>query len=304
MSGKTRQDSDITFPTGVSITNSSALYPGQGQGLPVLEIKNKFSHTQVCLQGAHVLSFTPAGGQDLLWVSPRSAFHPGEPIRGGIPLCLPWFGPYQDGSMVHGFARLSVWELTEIKELEDGAHSIELTLNHSPLAGERWLHAFEFRLLLVADAQLDITLSITHRGSVPAVFSAAMHSYFAVAGVENCHIAGLDDCVRIDSTTPDKHRSVQSGPVTLAGTYNSIFLDVPAEQTLSSGQSAVCVTSDAPAAVVWNPGQPGLTIGDIGDAWPGFVCLERGFVADHAKTLAPGETHAIRMTIARPVKPL
>lgn len=302
MSGKTRQHPD--YPTGVSIKNSSALYPGQGQGLPVLEIKNKFSHTLVCLQGAHVLSFTPAGGQDLLWISPRSVFNAGEPIRGGIPLCLPWFGPYHDGSMVHGFARLRAWELTDIKELDNGTHSVELTLNHSPLVGERWPHAFEFRLLLIAGTRLDITLSITHLGNVPAVLSAAMHSYFAVAGVNNCRITGLDGCVRIDSTTPDKLRSVQSGPVTLSDAYNSIFLDVPAEQTLSSGESMVSVISDAPAAVVWNPGMAGLTIGDIGDAWPGFVCLERGLVADHAKTFAPGETHAIRMTLARAVKPL
>lgn len=293
------QHHNLTDSAGVSLKNTSAVYPGQGDGLPVLEVKNKFGHALICLQGAHVLSFIPAGGQDLLWISPRSAFNAGEPIRGGIPLCLPWFGPYQDGSMVHGFARLSTWELATVNEQEDGTHCIELTLNHSPLAGERWLHAFEFRLLLVVGTKLDITLSITHRGSVPATLSAAMHSYFATPGVAKCHITGLDGCARIDSTTPDKQRSVQSGPVTLSDGYNAVFLDVPAVQVIESATGIISVISDAPCAVVWNPGKAGLTIGDIGDAWPGFVCLERGFVADHAKTFAPGQTHAIRMTIAR-----
>ena len=82
-------------------------------GFVFLDIKNKFAAASICLYGAHVTSYTPNQSQDILWMSPESSFEIGKPIRGGIPVCFPWFGPHKSDPKKpqHGFGRLMVWDV-------------------------------------------------------------------------------------------------------------------------------------------------------------------------------------------------
>lgn len=97
------------------------LYPTLHQladaGLPMLVIENALGKTVVALQGAHVMSFQPAGQPEMLWISPKTLLLDGTPIRGGIPLCLPWFGPGLDGKTMHGFARIKEWTVVVAERL-------------------------------------------------------------------------------------------------------------------------------------------------------------------------------------------
>ena len=116
---------------GVTQIQSTQLYPSQHQpgdaGLPMLLVENRQARAVIALQGAHVMSFQPKGQREMLWISPKTLFESGKPIRGGIPLCLPWFGPHsEDKTWLHGFARTRQWTLVGSNTLADGATRLVL----------------------------------------------------------------------------------------------------------------------------------------------------------------------------------
>lgn len=86
-------------------------------------------NTLFALQGAHLLSWKPAGEEEVLWLSNNTPFKNGVAIRGGVPVCWPWFGPAaQQGLPAHGFARNLPWTLKSHREDADGvALTFELT---------------------------------------------------------------------------------------------------------------------------------------------------------------------------------
>jgi len=117
---------------GVGVLSSTQVYPVVHQpgdaGLPMLVVDNALGRAVIALQGAHVMAFQPAGGREMLWLSPKCILAPGKAIRGGIPLCLPWFGPSADGKVAHGFARTQTWSPVAAEIMEDGATRLVLEL--------------------------------------------------------------------------------------------------------------------------------------------------------------------------------
>lgn len=285
---------------GISLLSSEQLYPGRGTGLPLLVIENTHGRAVLALQGAHVLSFTPAGGRDLLWLSPLAKFNHGKAIRGGIPLCLPWFGGHPDkarGLPAHGFARSSDWSIEAAEQLADGSHRIVLGLKDSLQTREMWPHHFHFRFAVSVGSVLKVELAAEHLGKEAVPFSAAMHSYFAVPDVAECVIEGLAGCEQIN-TLGGITRLFNEGDVVISNMHDSVYLDVPAEQIIRTAAGDTHIVSDCKSAVVWNPGTAALKGGDIGAAYSGFVCVERGDVFDNAVTLQPGESYQVSMTIS------
>lgn len=284
---------------GITLLPSEQLYPGRGAGLPLLVIENSHGRAVLALQGAHVLSFTPAGGRDLLWLSPLAKFNPGKAIRGGIPLCLPWFGGYPDksrGLPAHGFARSSDWCIESAEQLADGTHKVVLGLKDTLHTREMWPHHFHFRFSVRVGEKLDVELIAEHLGHTAVPFTAAMHSYFAVPDVAECVIEGLAGCQQIN-TLGGITRLHNSGDVVIRDMHDSVYLDVPAEQIIRTAVGNTHIVSDCKSAVVWNPGSAALKGGDIGPAFKGFVCVERGDVFDNAVTLRSGESYRASMSI-------
>ncbi|MBE9609577.1 D-hexose-6-phosphate mutarotase [Chitinilyticum piscinae] len=285
---------------GVVLRSSDELYPGRGAGLPVLEIQNAHGRAVLALQGAHLLSFVPQGGRDLLWLSPLAKFNPGKAIRGGIPLCLPWFGGHPDksrGLPAHGFARTSDWQLESAEVLADGRHQLVLGLKDTLLTREMWPHHFHFRFAITVGSELTVMLEAEHQGHVPVEFTAAMHSYFAVPNVAECVIEGLAGCEQIN-TLGGITRLHNEGDVVIRDVHDSVYLDVPAVQIIRTPSGQTRIDSDTRSAIVWNPGTNALKGGDIGPAYTGFVCVERGDAFDNAITLKPGEVYRANMTIS------
>ncbi|WP_028455147.1 D-hexose-6-phosphate mutarotase [Chitinilyticum litopenaei] len=285
---------------GVRLVNSAELYPEHGSGLPLLQIANAHGQAVVALQGAHLISFVPAGGRDLLWLAPQARFSPGKAIRGGIPLCLPWFGGHPDksrGLPAHGFARTSDWSLEEAQLLDDGRHRLVLGLKDTLLTREMWPHHFHFRFAITVGRELDVELLAEHHGHVPVTFTAALHTYFAVPEVADCVIEGLAGCEQID-TLDGIRRLRNDGDVRISNMHDSVYLDVPAEQRIVSAAGVTRIVSNTRSAVVWNPGTAALKGGDIGAAYSGFVCVERGDVFDNAVTLNPGGVYRASMQLS------
>jgi glucose-6-phosphate 1-epimerase len=287
---------------GIRQINSLELYPAWHQpgdaGLPMLVVDNELGSAVIALQGAHLMSFHPAGQREMLWLSPKTVLEAGKPIRGGIPLCLPWFGPGPDGKSLHGFARTMAWSLVAAEVLENGATRLRLELTGDSSVSELWPHAFAFSLEVVVGSELRLSMSAINRGADAAPLAFAFHSYFAVPDVTQASVSGLEGTTFIDKTD-NLARKQQQGPVTISAVTERIYLDVPARQTLTSAEGRVEIESGASCAVVWNAWSNDKNIADLGDGnHVGYICVERCDVADRALTLAPGGEYRSSMTLS------
>ena len=287
---------------GIRRVNSTQLFPTQHQagdpGLPMLLVENPLGRTVIALQGAHVMSFQPAGKSEMLWVSPRTLLQENTPIRGGIPLCLPWFGPGPDGKTMHGFARTQEWNVVVAERLESGATRLVMELIGNAETSALWPHAFAFRLEIEAGQALKLVMNVENRGTDAAPLAFAFHTYFAVPDVAKARVSGLESAQYIDKMD-NFARKTQSGEVTINAVTDRIYLDVLARQTLLAGADSIHIESAAKCAVVWNAWSNDKNIPDLGEGnHVGYLCVERGEVADHAVTLPPGGAYRAWMTLS------
>ena len=288
---------------GVTQIQSTQLYPSQHQpgdaGLPMLLVENRQARAVIALQGAHVMSFQPKGQREMLWISPKTLFESGKPIRGGIPLCLPWFGPHsEDKTWLHGFARTRPWTLVGSDTLADGATRLVLELSGEATLCALWPHDFLFHLEIVVGKTLRLEMTVENRGQAPAPLAFAFHTYFAVPDVAQAVISGLEGTSFIDKTD-NLARKTQQGDVTISAMTDRVYLDVPAKQRIKSEDGAITIESPSRCAIVWNAWHNDKNIGDIGEGnHVGYVCVERGDAADHAVTLAPGAPYRCWMVLA------
>ncbi|WP_432719808.1 D-hexose-6-phosphate mutarotase [Jeongeupia wiesaeckerbachi] len=291
-------DSRLTDVAGVSIISSSSVYGGEA-GLPLLSVANAQGKALIALQGAHLVSFVPAGGEDLLWLSPKAVFTEGKAIRGGIPLCLPWFGGHPGGKPAHGFARVSNWRVDAAEQLADGAIRVVLVLEPNALSNTLWGDDFRAELAVTVGSALTLALSFTHRGAAPVTFSQAFHTYFAVGDVRQARIDGLDGTTFINTVGGANTRHPQAGTLQLGDATDRVYVNVPAEQTITTASQTIRIVSDTQSAVIWNPwAESAAKMADVGDDWAGFVCVERGDVFDNVVELAPAATYRATMTLS------
>ena len=271
------------------------------QGIEVLRIVTPFSLARISLHGGQVLSFVPTGFDDLLWLSPTTS-QPPKAIRGGVPVCWPYFGKQgqPDDAIQHGHARISRWPLTDVKRDADGSVVLKLAL---PLRDGVPL---ELLMSLHIGRELRQSIDTLHRGDAPYRLTQALHTYFRVADAVQVTVPGLDG-MRYD----DKHDGgthVQSGGWSLhdprdpgrsdriyAGTGHRFDLIDPA-----GGRSIRLDTFGSRSLVVWNPGDAGArAIADMpDDGWRHFVCLEAANASDDAIELEPGQRHRLSHVIS------
>ena len=287
---------------GIKLVNSTDLYPALhtagDAGLPMLVVDNALSRTIVALQGAHLMSFRPAGKRDMFWVSPKCVLEAGKPIRGGIPLCLPWFGPGLDPQVMHGFSRLMEWTPVAAEKQADGASRLVLELSGDASVNRAWPHEFTFRLEVIAGSELKLVLTAENRSNAPAPIAFAYHSYFAVPAVAEAKVAGLEGVTFIDKTD-NATKKRQEGEVTISALTDRVYLDVPRKQTVKTSVGNIEIESPAKCAVVWNAWTNDKNMADLGEGnHVGYICVERGDVADHAVTLAPGGKYQCPMTLS------
>jgi glucose-6-phosphate 1-epimerase len=294
---------DQLFKTaGVRLASSTELYPSLHQahdaGLPMLVVDNRLGHAIIALQGAHLMSFHPSGQREMLWVSPKSALEAGRPIRGGIPLCIPWFGPGKDSAPQHGFGRIMPWSLVEVEACTSGATRLVLELAGDASVSAVWPHAFSFRLEVVVGTTLKLTITAENRSAASAPFAFAFHNYFAVPNVADVRVSGLDGLTYIDKID-NGARKQQQGTVAITGPTDRVYLDAPVLQTLEVPTGNVKIAADSKCAVVWNAWTNDKNMADIGEGnHVGYICVERCDVADHAVTLPAGGSYQMSMTLS------
>ena len=282
--------------------------PGPG-GLTVAEIGNAAGSARLTLHGAHVLEFQPQGARPVLWLSGKSWFASDKPIRGGIPLCWPWFGAHPTDSALpaHGFARLSPWQVIETRAPSDTLTTLRLGLRDTDATRRLWDFAFEAILEVTVGAELTVALIMRNPGSVPYTVTAAMHTYFAVSAVTQVRVLGFDGCPCVDTVGGVRTPGVQAGPVTVQAETDTIFSACPGEAQIEDpawGRRIRIRKAGSLSAVVWNPWiAKAKRMPDFGDdEYPGMICVETTNAPGDARTVPPGGEHRLQATIG--VEPL
>ena len=290
---------------------ASALPPSvtlsRGAGdLPVVRVVTALAAGEVYLQGAHVTSWQPAGAEPVIWISPAAQFRSGSAIRGGVPICFPWFGAGRTGlTPAHGFARTAPWNLTGATDAA-GTVTLIFTLSHDDVAGapgaDSWPYAFEASYAVTFAAELTLALTVRNTGAETFSFEEALHTYLAVADVRSATIEGLDGTLYVDKTASSEPAPlVQSGPVTFTAPTDRVYQHGEQLTLVDPGARTIAVEPERTAdTVVWNPWSDGAaTMADLGDDdWTTMVCIEAANVLDDAITLAPGEAHTAQVTYA------
>ena len=184
-------------------------------GLPAVYIENDLAEAVVTLHGCHVVSFAPRGSREVLWVSGKSYFADGKPIRGGIPVCWPWFGGA--GQPAHGLARLSQWIQTGVTEKENG----ETVLNLAFVPKQADFAFLLANIRITVGKSLTVELKTTNNGEEDYKMSEALHTYFSVSKIEEISITGLDGVAYTD--TLDKTEKVQQGDIVFTAETDRVY---------------------------------------------------------------------------------
>jgi glucose-6-phosphate 1-epimerase len=282
------------------IPDRIAFSDGQG-GLTIANISNSAATLSLSLYGGQVLSYRPRTiDDDLLFVSDSAHFRAGKAIKGGIPICWPWFGAAAGGSDLpaHGFARTSHWAVAAADAINDNHTRLVLRLGDDDNSRTLWPHAFELTLTIDVADTLTMTLETENRGNQPFDVTQAMHTYFAIADIGDVRIAGLDGKTYLDKPR-DFAADRQHGPVRFDGEVDRIYQAVTYPLTIDDRGNQRRIAIDAEhsqTAVVWNPG-PAISaaMGDLDDdAYRRFVCVETANAADEVVTVPPGQACHIR----------
>lgn len=262
------------------------------RALPSLRLNHPSgSSTEIYLQGAHVASWIPPSGTDVLFMSRESLFEAGVPIRGGIPVVFPQFssrGPLPK----HGFARTEQWHVEEQGTEPGGAAYAHLSLADSAATRELWPHPFLAELYVRLSDSLTTTLRVTNTGEQPFTFTTALHTYFLLGDVREARVEGLEGS-RFLGTEPGAAPRAFSTPITVEGETDGVYAGA-ADRLLirdpSLERSIVIEKTGFPDAVVWNPWiDKAREMPDFGDEeYLTMICVEPGSIAEPVR-LAPGE---------------
>jgi len=273
------------------------------EGLTRVQVELATASATVYLHGAHLTHWQPAGQAPAIFLSAESEFAAGKAIRGGVPICFPWFGGRSDGQAgpSHGFARIQEWELA-FAALVPGADGdrVHLTFTLAPNELSRSLGFDNFRVAyeVIVGATLTMRLTVANLGDGPLHIEEALHAYFAVADVRTTALTGLESAAYVDKMDGMRQKTAPAGPLLLTGETDRVFPGHTAAVAIhdAGNQRVIHVEKTGSATTVaWNPWR-GLA--DLAaDAWPGLVCVETANTATEALTLKPGETHAMQCVV-------
>jgi len=282
-------------------------------GMIKIRIATEAAEATLYLMGAHLTQWTPAGNSPVLYMSPKAVFKQGTPIRGGVPVLFPWFGPRWNGeefdaangtkSPMHGFARTQVWTVDRVHLEPTGDVAITLSLPVSENAVKFGYPAFHTTLEFRIGRELHMLLSVTNRDDKPLAFEEGFHTYFAIGDVHAVRLLGLRGSTYLDKRDNMTRKVQRETELVFARDVDQTHVNTSEPLTLQDPGNQrvihICKTGSQ-GTVVWNPWTV-LTpnFADLAeDSWEHFVCVEVVNAADDRITLTPGATHGMAMDIA------
>ncbi|MGZ4999181.1 MAG: D-hexose-6-phosphate mutarotase [Methylomonas sp.] len=267
----------------------------------MIKIGNGSANSLISVYGGQVLSFQPKDhDEDLLFLSEQSDYADGKAIRGGIPLCWPWFGPDPMGleRPDHGFARNRFWQIAKTEAISDAETRVSLIFNESVEHETIWQQPFTLTLDISVGPSLQLKLTTVNTGDEPFSITQALHSYFRIGHIDGVKVLGLEDCEYFDKLDQGACKS-QNGAITVSSEVDRIYTKAAKDLMVVDpvfNRRIHIKSPDISTAVVWNPwSETSRNMPDLYDtAYQQFICVEVGNVASDVIEIPPGGQHSLQ----------
>jgi len=262
--------------------------------LPRVSVTSELASAEIYFHGAHLTAFQPRGAKPVLFMSKESNFDPAKPIRGGVPVIFPWFGPKAGApeSPAHGFARIRHWDLESCTVQADRAVRVVFSLA---------VDAATLRMTLTIAHSLEMEMEV-RAAAAPLTFEEALHTYFVVGDVRQVGVDGLQGVEYIDKVDGFKRKTQSADPVRITGETDSVYLNTLGPCVVRDpvlGRSITVEKEGSGTTVVWNPWiAKAKAMADFGDEeWPQMICVETANVGEGAIRLEAAQTHRMKTRI-------
>ena len=274
----------------------------KSKGQTVVRINNDFACAEIMLQGAHLIHWQIKNEEPVIWLSEDAVFMQGKSIRGGIPVCWPWFGAHaeNDSFPAHGYARTVLWEPAEISQLDDGRTRLVFNLIENTDTRAFFPHQVALTIVYIIGNTLEISLISKNTGAKTIELSEALHTYFKVGDARKITVSGLDACHYLDK--PDGFlKKQQQGAVHINEEVDRIYIDTQADIHIDDtllNRRIVIKKENSDSTVVWNPWKDTADkMGDLGkEGYLNMLCVESANAANNTFSLGAGETHYLNVT--------
>ena len=269
-------------------------------GFEYIEIQNSVASAKIALQGAHIFEHVCFGKKDILWLSKIAKFEEKFPIRGGIPICWPWFGPNKENPSLpqHGFARISQFSLHEYKEIDENTTLIVLKLTSSQETQKIWPYSFELFVYITLSDTLHVKLKTLNTDSQPFTITQALHTYFSVKNITDTVILGLENEHYFDQLTASFTQ--QNGSVVFENAVDRIYKVSKNVIIKEDFREIFLENSGSNSLVVWNPWhEKNEKISDMQNGtYTQMLCVETANALDDKITIKPQENYSLCMKIS------
>ena len=273
-------------------------------GLPKVRVTGDLASAEIYLHGTQVTSWRPAGEEEVIFLSEHSQWQDGRAIRGGIPICAPWFGAKPDDPTApsHGFVRLRGWRLDSVTAEDDGTGAVMFSTESDEESRRWWPHEFRMTYRIVIGKTLRLDLTVTNTGDTAFQFAEALHTYFRVGDARMVRVRGLDGVAYHDNADGNREK-VQTGDLMFAGATDNVYLNTrgPVELVDPTLRRTIGTEKrNSATTVVWNPGEQGAAaLTDLGDdEWERMVCVETCNVRSATVSLGAGREHTMTASIS------
>ncbi|NRP52096.1 MULTISPECIES: D-hexose-6-phosphate mutarotase [unclassified Marinobacterium] len=267
--------------------------------LDAVQLTFKSDLAIISLSGGHILSYQ-SNGEERLWMSPKANLETGKSIRGGIPVCWPWFGahPSDESKPAHGFARTSIWTLVDAQDHEEFA-SVTLGLENS-VANPLFPYDCSLAIKVTLTDKLSVELITTNLGNQPIEITQALHTYLPISDLDNARIAGLRGLEYADKLKDFARATEDRDSVDLKEPTDRVYFDDSNCLILNDkNQETRIYKQNSGTTVVWNPGkETAKNMADIGaENYRGFLCIEAANAMEDKVRIEPGESFTLRQGI-------
>ena len=271
-----------------------------GGSLVSVEITNAHASASICLQGGQVLNWQPVStAEPVLWMSKAAHFAAGKSIRGGIPVCWPWFGAHMSDSKfpAHGFARTQAWQVKGTRTLCDDSIELSLTLPINAALQSMLPYPAQLDLLINVGTSLKIAIVTRNLGESDFTITEALHTYFLVSDVAQVHVDGLDG-VHFHDKAAGWTEGDQSGSIAFAAEVDRVYVNSTQRCSIVDPAYKRCIhiaKLGSQSTIVWNPAAArAAQMGDLGqEGWKNFVCVESGNALENVVNVAAGKSHIL-----------
>ena len=266
--------------------------------LPWIYVTNEHASAEISLYGGQVMAYQPSGEKPVLWHSRHSHYHIGQPIRGGIPICWPWFGGAQQPA--HGFARTQMWKVIKTRNDENGT-TVILELWDNEETQKLLKTSFSLQLEVFVGKHLSVTLKSYNRGTSDLTLTEALHSYFSVGDIQSTSVIGVDGCSYIDAVDGMKEKQME-GVLTFSGETDRVYRHNGSIEVIDEvlNRTLVIEKENSLSTVIWNPWiEKAKAMSDFGSKeYKHMVCVETANALDHKIVVPPKSEHTMKTSIS------